>query len=82
MVADELHDPREHDAVHSRIQRMQRELIAFGNRMDEPDPRVFRCKQLRVVGVEHVAKERRPGFMLVHDHIMAPETFCHDPVNT
>ena len=80
-VADESHEPREHDVVHSRVQRMQRELIAFGNRLNEPDPGVFRYKHLRIVGIKQIAEARR-GFRLFHDHIMASWTLCDDSANT
>jgi hypothetical protein len=34
-------------------------LIAFGNRLNEPDPGVFRYKHLRLVGIEHIAENCR-----------------------
>ena len=55
-IAEDPHDPREDDAVRLRVQRMQRELIAFGNGLDEPDPRALGYRHLRIVGIEHIAE--------------------------
>jgi hypothetical protein len=49
-------------------------LIAFGNGLDEPDPRVLGYRHLRIVGVEHIAEGLRLGVAPIHDQRMAPQT--------
>lgn len=54
-VARDSHGQSEDDAVGHLIERMQRELVARGNRMDERRPGLLRDRSLGV-GIEHVAQ--------------------------
>jgi hypothetical protein len=55
-IADEPDNPRENDVLRLRVEDMERELIAFGNGLDEPDPRVLGYKHLRIARREHIAE--------------------------
>ena len=47
------------------VQRMQRTLIARGDKLDEPDPVLLIYERLRLVGIEELAKGRRRAAVLV-----------------
>jgi hypothetical protein len=57
-VACDSHDQSEDDAMGHLVERMQRELVACGNRLDEGHPGLLRDRRLGV-GIEHVAQRCR-----------------------
>jgi hypothetical protein len=58
-VGRDSHHQSEDDAMSPVIQRMQRELVARGNRLDERRPILLRHRSLGL-GIEHVAECGRP----------------------
>ena len=57
-VGRDSHDQREDDAMRPLVERMQRELVARGNRLDERRPVLLRHRSLGL-GIEHVAQRCR-----------------------
>ncbi len=55
-VAGDSHDQCEDEAMRSLVQRVQRELIARGDGLDEPDPGFLRFDSLRLVAVKNIAE--------------------------
>ena len=65
-VAGDSHGERENDAVRALVERMQRRLIARGDRLDEPHPVRLRHARLGPVGIQNLTQGagRGPGVRL------------------
>ena len=64
-IVRDSHDQGKHDSMGTFVQRMQRTLIARGDKLDEPDPVPLIYERLCLVGIEELAKGRRRAAVLV-----------------
>src|SRR6185436_13933452 len=83
-VGRHSHDQREDEAMSHLVERMQRELVARGNRLDERRPVLLRHRSLGL-GIEYVAECSRSllcrflGHALIGPRMCGRETRAYTP---